>query len=190
MKTSWAELTAELEDCRKCRLCENRTRIVPGEGNPNAEIMFIGEGPGRDEDMQGRPFVGAAGQLLDKMLAAIHLSREDVYIANVVKCRPPGNRNPLPEEREACLNYLRWQTKLIHPKMIVCLGTVAAQAIIGPEARISKVRGQFIERKGYVITGTYHPAALLRDDRLKVDAWHDLQAIARRAAEWEDEDEG
>ena len=186
----WNELETTVAECTACRLCERRKHTVLGEGNRQAKILFVGEGPGAQEDEEGRPFVGAAGQLLDKMLAAIHLSREDVYIANVVKCRPPGNRNPLPEEREACLNYLRWQTKLIHPKMIVCLGTVAAQAIIGPEAKISRVRGQFIERKGYVITGTYHPAALLRDDRLKVDAWHDLKAIARRAAEWEDTNEG
>lgn len=186
----WDELEHCVAGCTECRLCERRKHTVLGEGNRQAKIMLVGEGPGAQEDEEGRPFVGAAGQLLDKMLAAIHLSRDDVYIANVVKCRPPGNRNPLPEEREACLNYLRWQTKLIHPKMIVCLGTVAAQTIIGPEARITRVRGQFIERKGYVITGTYHPAALLRDDRLKVDAWHDLQAIARYAAQWEDTSEG
>ena len=186
----WQELSARVEQCTRCRLCQQRKHPVLGEGNRKASIMLVGEGPGAQEDLEGRPFVGVAGALLDKMLGAISLSRDEVYIANVVKCRPPGNRNPAPEEREACLPYLRWQTKLIHPKMIVCLGTVAAQTIISPDARISRVRGQFIERKGYVITGTYHPAALLRDDRLKVDAWHDLQAIARRAKAWEENDEG
>ena len=177
----WEELEQGIHECTRCRLCERRRHVVPGEGNRHAEILFVGEGPGAQEDEQGRPFVGAAGQLLDKMLASIGLKREEVYIANVVKCRPPGNRNPLPEEREACLPWLRIQTKLIRPRMIVCLGTVAAQAIIGPEAKISRIRGQFIERKGFILTGTYHPAALLRDDTLKLDAWHDLQAISRTA---------
>ena len=157
----WEQLEACVAECARCRLCERRKHTVLGEGNRKGRIMLVGEGPGAQEDEQGRPFVGAAGQLLDKMLAAISLSRDAVY-----------------------------QTKLIRPRMIVCLGTVAAQTVIGPEARISRVRGQFVERKGFILTGTYHPAALLRDDRLKVDAWHDLQAIARRAAAWEETDEG
>lgn len=186
---NWEDLECSIGNCTRCRLCEHRTHVVPGEGNRNASIMLVGEGPGATEDELGRPFVGAAGQLLDKMLAAISLSRQDVYIANVVKCRPPHNRNPLPEEREACLPWLREQTRLIRPRMIVCLGTVAAQTIIDPAARITAVRGKFIERKGFILTGTYHPAALLRDDRLKPDAWRDLQAIAARMKEWENNDE-
>jgi DNA polymerase len=163
--------------CTKCRLSQGRNRVVFGEGNEQARIMFIGEGPGAEEDRQGRPFVGKAGQLLTKMLAAISLNREDVYIANVVKCRPPGNRVPLPDEIGACLDYLRVQVGTIRPEIIVCLGATAAKTVIDPSFRITRDRGKWIERKGYKMIATYHPAALLRDERKKVEAWEDLQRI-------------
>ena len=131
MRTSWKELIDEINGCEKCRLCEKRTRVVPGEGNPNADLMFIGEGPGRDEDEQGRPFVGVSGQLLDRMIHAIGMERTEVYIANVVKCRPPMNRNPEPDEAAACLPYLRSQFVLVSPKVIVLLGKVACRYVLG-----------------------------------------------------------
>lgn len=160
-----------------------RTNVVIGDGNRNADIMFIGEGPGQQEDLQGRPFVGPAGQLLDKMLKAIDLTREDVYIANIVKCRPPGNRDPHEDEQEACMNYLRYQLLLVRPKIIVCLGRIAAMAIIKPSFRITRERGSWIERKGYWITATYHPSALLRDEDKKRPAWEDFKAIKAKLAE-------
>jgi len=181
----WDELEAQIIGCNRCRLCEMRKHAVPGEGNRHARIMLVGEGPGAQEDQEGRPFVGAAGKLLDRMLLSIGLSREQVYIANVVKCRPPSNRTPQPDECRACLNYLRWQVKLIHPKMVVCLGNTAVQAIMDPQARISRVRGQVVERNGYILTATYHPAALLRDERLKVEAWQDLQKIKHIVEGWD-----
>lgn len=187
MKPDWTVLENRLNQCEACRLCETRTHVVPGEGNRQADLLFIGEGPGGQEDLQGRPFVGPAGKLLDRMLAAIHLSREEVYLANVVKCRPPGNRNPADSEAEACLPYLRWQVALIHPKLIVCLGTVACRHIIAPDAKVSRCRGQFIQRGAYEIFATYHPAALLRDERLKLEAWKDFQAIRDKLASLQEE---
>lgn len=183
---AYESIEALHEDIRRCAACPLRagcTQVVPGEGNPQADILFIGEGPGADEDAQGRPFVGRAGQLLDRMLDAIDLSRQDVFIANVVKCRPPGNRNPTDAEARVCLNWLRQQVRLIRPRILVCLGTVAARHIMDPEARISQIRGKFIEQKGFTLFATYHPAALLRDERLKVDVWRDLQALRRRITE-------
>ncbi len=174
------ELKRVVAQCRRCPLAENRTRVVFGEGNPQAKIMFIGEGPGYHEDQQGRPFVGRAGQLLDKMLAAIQLSRKDVYIANVVKCRPPNNRDPLPAEVEVCINYLRWQYKLIRPKILVCLGAVAARHIIAPDFSITRGRGQWVQKAGVWILPTYHPAALLRDPAKKKESWEDLQSLRAR----------
>jgi len=148
---------------------------VPGEGNAKAALMFIGEGPGRDEDLTGRPCVGAAGQLLEKALAAISHSRDTVYIANAVKCRPPGNRTPAPDEVEACLVYLRAQVALIRPKVIVLLGASALKAVLGPEARITRDRGQWVHRKGVWIMPTFHPAALLRDETKKRPFWEDMK---------------
>lgn len=174
---SWEILEGACYSCKKCRLWEMRTHVVIGKGNRNADILFIGEGPGQQEDLQGVPFVGPAGQLLDKMLASVGLSLEDAYIANVVKCRPPGNRDPHDDEKEACLNYLRYQLMLIQPKIIVCLGRIAATTIIDPEFRITRQRGQWFERKGYHIIATYHPSALLRDETKKRPAWEDMQAI-------------
>ena len=159
----WATLYEKLESCTDCGLCKGRTNVVIGVGNPQSKIMLIGEGPGRDEDIQGYPFVGAAGQLLDKMLAAISLDRTKVYIANIVKCRPPQNRVPTDEEAAACKLHLRIQTALIRPKVIVLLGSTAAKNIIGADIRITRDRGKWFERKGIWMMATYHPSALLRD---------------------------
>jgi len=174
------DLSQRIASCDRCKLCGRRTQTVFGEGNPNATVMFVGEGPGQEEDLQGRPFVGPAGQLLDRMLAAIGLSRSDVYIANVVKCRPPRNRNPEPDEAEACLPFLRMQYAWIRPKIIVCLGSVAARNLIDPAIRITRDRGQWIERGGVFFLLTYHPAALLRDESKKREAWQDLQLLAEK----------
>lgn len=184
----WATLEGACYHCKKCRLWEMRTNVVIGDGNQNADIMFIGEGPGQQEDLQGRPFVGPAGQLLDKMLKAIDLTRKDVYIANVVKCRPPGNRDPHEDEQEACLNYLRYQLLLVKPKIIVCLGRIAAMAVIKPNFRITRERGTWEERKGYWITATYHPSALLRDEAKKRPAWEDFKAIKAKLEELKQEE--
>ena len=183
MDVSWENLHAEILDCSKCRLCEGRTNVVPGEGNPNADIMFIGEGPGRDEDLQGRPFVGASGQLLDRMIHAIGMERTEVYIGNVVKCRPPMNRNPEPDEAEACMPYLRQQFLLIRPKIIVLLGKVACRYVLKTEAPISALRGSWIERKGIWFMPTYHPSALLRDPSKKREAWEDFKAVKAKLKE-------
>ena len=185
-----AEKTREILEgacynCRKCKLWETRNNVVIGKGNRNADIMFIGEGPGQQEDLTGIPFVGPAGQLLDKMLNAIDLTIDDVYIANIVKCRPPNNRDPQEEEQEACLNYLRYQLVLVKPKIIVCLGRIAGTAIISPTFRITKQRGQWIERKGYWITSTFHPSALLRDESKKRPAWEDFKSIKQKLIELE-----
>ncbi len=171
------ELKKYCINCKKCNLCNGRTNVVFGDGNGNADIMFIGEGPGYNEDKQGVPFVGAAGKLLDKMLNAIGLKRSDIYIANIVKCRPPNNRNPLEEESKQCIEYLRWQVKIINPKIIVCLGAVSARHIISPDFRITKQRGQWIKKGRFHIMPTYHPAALLRDANKKKYAWEDFKAI-------------
>lgn len=173
--------------CSKCRLAETRTNVVFGEGNEHADIMFVGEGPGYNEDMQGRPFVGKAGQLLDKMIEAIKLKRSDVYIANVVKCRPPENRNPLEDESEACLDYLRWQVKLIQPKIIVCLGAVSAKNLINPDLSISRQRGDFVKKGSIYFMPTYHPSYLLRNEAAKKDAWEDFKKIAAKLEELKDE---
>jgi uracil-DNA glycosylase family 4 len=175
--TCLSQLKSEVAACTRCCLCKTRTNVVFGEGNPRARLMFIGEGPGRDEDRLGRPFVGAAGLLLDKMMASIGLNRNTVYIANIIKCRPPGNRDPEPDEASACIGYLRTQVAIIRPKILVCLGRIAAQHIIGPDIRISRDRGVWHEVKGFWIMPTYHPAALLRNEALKKDAWRDLLAI-------------
>ena len=177
MYTSMRKLKEDVEACRKCRLHETRTRTVFGEGPANARIMLIGEGPGRDEDRIGRPFVGAAGQLLDKMLAAIDLSRNDVFIANILKCRPPGNRDPQPSEAMACIGYLRAQVAMIRPPILVCLGRIAAQYILGQNVRITRDRGVWHEAKGFFIMPTYHPAALLRNEAWKKESYKDLLAI-------------
>ncbi len=185
MELNWENLETSVYSCRGCALCSSRTNAVPGEGNKQSPVLFVGEGPGQVEDETGRPFVGPAGQLLDKMLAAIGLSREDVYIANVVKCRPPRNREPFPEEMQACLPFLRAQFLLIRPKIIVCLGRISAQALIDPELRITKARGIWQEKKGVLFLPTYHPSALLRDETgdKKRQAWEDMKALRDKMKE-------
>lgn len=182
---TWEQLEEACLHCQKCPLFQTRTKVVPGVGNRQAKILLVGEGPGEQEDLQGEPFVGPAGQLLDKMLAAIGLNRQQVYITNVVKCRPPKNRDPLPEEQAACIHYLRAQTRLIRPKIIVCLGRIAAQAIIRPDFKITRERGIWEERMGFWLMATYHPSALLRDPSKKRDAWEDLKSLRRKMEELE-----
>jgi len=177
MAVTWEELTCAVEGCARCPLRAGAHRVVLGEGDPHAGIMFIGEGPGAEEDRQGRPFVGPAGQLLTRMIEAIGLTREEVYIANVVKCRPPGNRTPAPEEAAACLPFLRAQVALIRPKIIVLLGSTAGRYTLSPDFRVTRDRGVWTERKGVWMIATYHPSALLRDENYKPAAWRDFKAI-------------
>ena len=183
MRVSWSSLLAEVRDCEKCGLCRGRMNVVPGEGDPNADLMFIGEGPGAEEDRQGRPFVGRSGELLTKMIHAIGLERSEVYICNVVKCRPPNNRQPTPEEMAACLPHLRGQVALVRPRVILLLGATAVAAVLGPDERITRCRGRWFERKGTHIIATYHPSALLRDPSKKRAAWEDLQSLRQRLTE-------
>ena len=179
------ELRSAATACTLCRLAETRTNVVFGVGNENARVLFIGEGPGKNEDEQGEPFVGRAGQLLDKMLLAAGFSRgENIYIANMVKCRPPGNRDPEKDEVEACLAYLREQTRLIAPRIIVCLGRIAAQKIISPDFKVTKQHGQFFDKKGTLVMGTFHPAALLRNPNNKPEAFADLLAVRDKLVEF------
>jgi len=186
MRVSWTQLYEEVGACRKCRLCESRNHVVPGEGDPHATIMFIGEGPGRDEDLQGRPFVGRSGELLTRMIRAIGLEREQVYICNIVKCRPPQNRNPEPDEAEACLDYLRAQVALVRPRIIVLLGKVACRYTLRQEISVMRDHGRWFERKGTWFMPTFHPSALLRDPAKKRDAWEDFQKIRAKLDEIEE----
>jgi len=176
----WEELEEACNGCRKCKLCTNRTNVVIGTGNKNAKIMFIGEGPGADEDIQGIPFVGKAGKLMNMAFAGLGIKREEVYIANVVKCRPPGNRNPEPDEAEACSDYLRSQVNLVSPKIIVLLGSVALKNVLGKEYGITSSRGKWVEKNGILYMPTFHPAALLRDEDKKIDFWNDLKSVIQR----------
>ncbi len=164
-------------NCKRCPLAATRTNVVYGEGDPHAKLMFIGEGPGADEDRLGRPFVGRAGQLLDKMIAAMKFRREEVYIANVVKCRPPGNRVPTPEEAARCIGYLERQIKFIRPEVIVLLGATAATFLLDRREGITKLRGIWQEYDGIPVMPTFHPAFLLRQESAKREAWHDLQLV-------------
>ena len=173
-------LCETVRHCRNCPLCETRLNAVPGEGNPHARLMFIGEGPGADEDRQGRPFVGAAGQLLDKMILAMQFKREEVYIANIVKCRPPRNRAPMPEEAQACIGYLEHQIRMIKPEVIVLLGATAAHFLLRREEGIMRLRGRWLEYDGIPVMPTFHPAFLLRQESAKRDAWEDLKQVMRR----------
>ena len=163
--------------CHKCALGDTRTKCVFGVGDPEADLMFVGEAPGEQEDLSGTPFVGRAGQLLDKFLYAVDIPREKVYIANILKCRPPKNRDPLPEEEDACIEYLREQVRIIRPKVIVCLGRISAMRLIKPDFKITKEHGQWFERGQFLMTAVYHPAALLRDPRKKEDMLEDMKAI-------------
>ena len=171
------ELKLTCEKCTACALHETRTNCVFGVGNTNARLMFVGEAPGEKEDLSGIPFVGAAGKLLDKYLEAVGIDREDVYIANILKCRPPKNRDPLPAEQDACIGYLREQVKLIQPEIIVCLGRIAAMRLIKPDYKITQEHGQFVEKGGFTMTAVFHPAALLRDPRRKEDMFADMKKI-------------
>ena len=174
MYETWEELEKSINNCQKCKLCKTRQNIVFGTGNKNADIMFIGEGPGADEDRLGEPFVGKAGKLMDLAFEIVEIKREDVYIANIVKCRPPQNRNPEDDEAKACMDYLRNQVILVKPKIIVLLGSVALKNILGKEYGITQARGKWIEKKGIMYMPTWHPAALLRDENKKADFINDL----------------
>jgi uracil-DNA glycosylase family 4 len=170
-------IRSDLGDCTRCRLHKERQNLVFGEGNPHACLVFVGEAPGREEDLQGRPFVGPAGELLTRIIEAIDLRREEVYIANIVKCRPPQNRNPQPDEIRTCLPFLRKQLAAIRPRIICALGTFAAQTLLQTEERISLLRGQFYTYEGALLMPTYHPAFLLRNPQFKRDVWEDMKMI-------------
>ncbi len=177
------ELKEACAECDKCALCQTRTNCVFGVGNENADIMFVGEAPGEKEDLSGVPFVGRAGQLLDKYLYAVDISREDVYIANILKCRPPKNRDPLPDEEAACIGYLREQVSIIKPKIIVCLGRISAMKLIKPDFKITQEHGKWFKKGDLFMTAVYHPAALLRDPRKKEDMMEDMKKIKEKLLE-------
>ncbi len=179
----WNGLEQTCYQCTKCGLCENRHNVVFGVGPRNADVMFIGEGPGEQEDLKGEPFVGAAGMLLDDMLSIIDLSRENCYIANIVKCRPPRNRDPLETEQDACIGYLRNQVALIQPKIIVCLGRIAAMRIIKPDFRITREHGTWTEKNGVWMSAIYHPSALLRDLTKRPETFDDLLLLREKIRE-------
>lgn len=181
MYSSWDELENSIVDCKKCKLCTNRTKIVFGDGNKEADIMFIGEGPGADEDSLGLPFVGKAGKLMNRAFEGLGINRENVYIANVVKCRPPANRTPEDDEATACLDYLRNQVILIKPKVVVLLGSVALKSILGKNLGITSARGHWVEKKDILYMPTWHPAALLRDENKKIEFWLDLKEVKQKA---------
>ena len=180
MKDNWEDLESSIKGCKKCKLCMTRTNIVFGSGNKNADIMMIGEGPGADEDKEGIPFVGKAGKLMNKAFEGLEINREEIYIANIVKCRPPQNRVPEEDEARACLDYLRNQVILVKPKIIVLLGSTALKNICGKEYGITSARGKWIEKKGILYMPTWHPAALLRDENKKIEFWKDLKLVKER----------
>ena len=180
---SWEELEQACQSCTKCGLCQKRTHMVFSVGSRDADILFVGEGPGEQEDLKGEPFVGAAGKLLDDMLSIIDLSRENCYIANIVKCRPPRNRDPQEDEQAACIDYLRNQVALIKPRVIVCLGRIAAVQLIRPDYKITREHGQWVEKNGVWMTAIYHPSALLRDASKRPETFSDLLAIRAKLRE-------
>jgi DNA polymerase len=173
------DIRIDLGDCHRCRLAQGRNTIVFGAGNPKAKLMFVGEGPGFEEDRQGQPFVGAAGQLLTRIIEAIKLSRNQVYISNIIKCRPPGNRNPEPDEINTCFPFLERQIAAIRPDFICALGTFAAQTLLRTATPISRLRGQFHDYKGIKVLPTYHPAYLLRNNEKKRDVWEDMKMLMK-----------
>ena len=177
---SWQELEERCNACDKCSLCKTKTNTVFGVGNKNAKLMFVGEAPGESEDMQGIPFVGAAGKLFDKYLSAVGISRDEVYIANILKCRPPKNRDPQPEEAETCIEHLRAQVRIIRPAILVCLGRISAQRLIKPDFRITRERGVWFTRGAFEMCAVYHPSALLRDPSKREDMLEDMRAIAAK----------
>lgn len=176
----WTQLEETCMACTRCSLCETRNHMVFGVGNRHSDIMFVGEGPGEQEDLKGEPFVGPAGMLLDDMLSIIDLDRSKIYIANIVKCRPPRNRDPLEEEQVACIDYLRHQVALVKPKIIVCLGRIAATRLIRPDFRITREHGTWTERNGIQFTAIYHPSALLRDVSKRPETFEDLLQIREK----------
>ena len=180
MSDSWEILRSECESCKACELHTTRTNCVFGTGNINADLLFVGEAPGDNEDKTGIPFVGRAGQLLDQYLYAVDIPRESVYIANILKCRPPKNRDPLPAEEDACMDFLRRQVKLIRPKIIVCLGRIAAMRLIRPDYKITKEHGEWVQKGNFLITAVYHPALLLRDPRRKEEMLADMKNIKEK----------
>ncbi|MBQ9298017.1 MAG: uracil-DNA glycosylase [Clostridia bacterium] len=180
MYSSWEELENACKTCKKCKLCGSRTNVVIGTGNKEADLMFIGEGPGADEDASGNPFVGRAGKLMNMAFQALGINRDEVYIANVVKCRPPNNRNPEEDEVNSCLDYLRCQVMLVKPKVIVLLGNVALKNILGKDYGITNSRGKWIEKNGIFYMPTFHPAALLRDESKKILFWKDLKEVKQK----------
>lgn len=184
MPTPLESLKEKCLKCQGCSLCETRTNVVFGVGSPRAKVLFVGEGPGENEDLTGEPFVGRGGQLLDKLLYAVDLSREkNIYIANMVKCRPPHNRDPLPEEQDACIGYLREQVRILKPAIIVCLGRIAAMRIIKPDFKVTKEHGQWFSKGGIEMMGTFHPAALLRNPGNKPDAFEDFISLREKIKE-------
>ncbi len=184
MSTAYEDLRARCETCRDCPLWETRTNVVFGVGNPETDVMFVGEGPGENEDLQGEPFVGRGGKLLDKYLEAVDLDRKtNIYIANIVKCRPPKNRDPQPAEQDACIKWLREQVRVIRPKIIVCLGRIASQRLISPDFLVTRQHGEFIEKSGILFMGTYHPAALLRNPNNKPEALEDFIKLREKLKE-------
>lgn len=184
MYENWEQLRSDCMNCQKCALAATRTKLVFGVGNENAKVLFIGEGPGANEDLQGEPFVGRGGQLLDKFLAAVDLDRKkNIYIANMVKCRPPQNRDPLPEEQNECIGWLREQTRLLKPKIIVCLGRISATRLISPDFKVTKQHGEFIDKNGTLMMGTFHPAALLRNPTQKPAALEDFVKLREKIME-------
>ena len=179
-ESEWTRLETAMRACTACDLAQGRTNVVPGRGSRTARILFVGEGPGEQEDRQGLPFVGAAGKLLDLALEALMYHPDDYYIANIVKCHPPGNREPTDEEAATCMPYLRAQFKLLDPKIMVCLGATAAKNIIGKDVKITSARGRWVERKGLLIMPTFHPAALLRDEGKKMQFYLDLKEVKNK----------
>lgn len=179
----WKELEESCFQCTNCPLCQARNQVVFGVGNREAEVLFVGEGPGEQEDLQGEPFVGPAGKLLDDMLSIVDLNRENCYIANIVKCRPPHNRDPRDEEQDACIGYLRNQVALIRPKIIVCLGRIAAKRLIAEDYRITQEHGIWLQRNGFWITAIYHPSALLRDVTKRPETFMDLLSLRDKIRE-------
>ena len=180
MNDTWKKLRADCENCSACELCKTRTNLVFGTGNENADVLFVGEAPGDNEDKTGIPFVGRAGKLLDQYLFAVDIPRDNVYIANILKCRPPKNRDPLPEEEAACIDFLRRQVKLINPKIIVCLGRISAARLIKPDYKITKEHGTFVKKGNFLMTAIYHPAFLLRNPTKKEEMLADMKAIKKQ----------
>lgn len=183
MYNNWEELKKDCMGCEQCDLCKTRTNLVFGDGNKNAEVLFIGEGPGEQEDLQGKPFVGRSGQLLDKMMLAVGLDRSKIFIANIVKCRPPKNRDPLPEEQEKCIVWLREQVRIMQPKIIVCLGRISGMKIIKPDLKITKEHGQWFEKGGVLMMAMLHPAAILRNPNNKPEAFNDFLILRDKILE-------